>query len=191
MYTSHINILRTCFESWSCLYHASISLSDATDIMMLLHGVIHVETTLCDAASEASRRFMLDRNNALTIISRFHHFLFSPSHISEGPSTRLLVEVPQLLYLWFSVVDNWVKSLLQQPKEFLVKEEQTIMTRLREIESGAVFLMVHEQWPIHSSGVKIICWLGELLSQLAPYQSSHSRVLSGKALRQILPAQFQ
>ena len=164
MYASHINLLRTCFESWPRFYHSSIPLSDAID--MLLRGVIHVETTLSDAASDALKRFMLERNNALTIISRFHHFLFSPTHISEGPSTKLLVEVPQLLHLWVSVVDSWVKSLLQQPKEFLVKEEQIITARLREIESGAVFLMVHEQWSLHSSGVKIIRCLGELLSQL-------------------------
>ena len=164
MYTSHINLLRTCFESWPRFYHSSIPLSDA--IEMMLRAVIHVEPTLCDAASNALKRFMSDRNNALAIISRFHHFLFSATRISEGPLTKLLVEVPQLLYLWVSIVDSWVKGLLQQPKDFLVKEEQAITARLREVESGAVFLMVHETWSIHSSGVKTIRFLSDFLSQL-------------------------
>ncbi|KAK2461035.1 hypothetical protein APHAL10511_006976 [Amanita phalloides] len=164
LYTSHINLLRTCFESWPRFYHSSISLPDATD--MLLRCVIHVEPSLCEAAADALKRFMSDKTHALTILSRFYNLLFSPVHISEGPGMKLLVEIPQLLSLWIYIVDNWLKILLQQPKEFLAEEQHAITSRLREIEAAALFLMIHEPWPIHSAGVKVIRSLGNLLSQL-------------------------
>ncbi|KAF8624989.1 hypothetical protein AX15_005621 [Amanita polypyramis BW_CC] len=166
MYTSHINLLRTCIESWPRFYHSSGSLSDAVD--MLLRGVIHIEPSLGEAACDALKRFMSDGTNALLVLSRFYYLLFGTARISHGLSTtKLLVEVPQLLNLWVSLVENWVEGLMQQPREFLVDEGQAIAPCLREIESGALFLMLHEVWSIHSAGVKVIRCLGPFLEWLA------------------------
>ncbi|KAF8634828.1 hypothetical protein AX17_004079 [Amanita inopinata Kibby_2008] len=166
MYVAHISLLRICFESWPRLYHSSIALPDAVDI--LLRAVVHVEPTLSEAASDALKRFMADYSNGLAILGQFNHFLFSAARISQDSlGARLLVELPQLLYLWLSVIDNWVKSLTQRSKESILEDEQALSC-CREIESGALFLMMHESWSIHSVGVKVIRILGLLVEHLGP-----------------------
>lgn len=163
MYTTHINLLRTCFESWPRFHHLSIPIADTVD--MLLRGVIHVEPSLSEAACDALKRFVLDKANALIVLSRLHFFLFSPVCISqETHSTKLLVELPQLLSLLAALVDIWLKSLAQQPTEEATEVEQAISLQCREIEAGALFLALHESWPVHSAGVQIIRSLGTLLS---------------------------
>ncbi|KAG6909916.1 hypothetical protein DXG01_014436 [Tephrocybe rancida] len=164
-----IYILQTCFQSWPRLLHPTITLDDA--LAMLLRGVVHVDPSLADTASLALKRFMADRMHALTVMSAFTRFLFSPSRISkEGTPVRLLVESSHVLGLWVGFVDNWIRGLIQQKMETLAEEDkQLVLERCTEIEGAALFLLAHEVRPIHATGVKVI----RLMGLLAEHIQSH------------------
>ncbi|KAF8067774.1 cell morphogenesis N-terminal-domain-containing protein [Lyophyllum atratum] len=166
-FAPQIYMLQTCFQSWPRCLHPVIPLEDALD--MLLRGVVHVDPTLAEVSCLALKRFMADRAHALTVLTRFTRFLFSPSRISrEGTGVRLLVESPQILGLWFDLVDGWIRGLLQLNMESLTEEEeQSMMARCTEIEGAALFLLTHEGRPIHATGVKVIRTMGLLAEHTA------------------------
>ncbi|KAF5383133.1 hypothetical protein D9615_005030 [Tricholomella constricta] len=166
----HVHMLQTCFQSWPRCLHPTIPLEDALD--MLLRGVVHVDPTLADVSCSALKRFMADRAHALTVLSRFTKFLFSPSRISkESTGVRFLVESSQILGLWVGMVDGWIRGLLQQQMDTIQENErQSIMARCTEIEGAAAFLLTHEKRLIHAAGVKVIRILGLLAEHFAPSQ---------------------
>ncbi|KAG6857036.1 hypothetical protein H0H87_010390 [Tephrocybe sp. NHM501043] len=161
-----IYMLQICFQSWPRLLHPTISLDDA--LAMLLQGIIHVDPALADSASLSLKRFMADRSHALTALSTFTRFLFSPSHISkEGTPVRLLVTSPHVLGLWIGFVDDWIGSIMHQEIDTLPEEEeQSILERCTEIEGAALFLLAHEVRAIHATGVKVIRLLGLLTEHI-------------------------
>ncbi|GLB39112.1 putative cell morphogenesis N-terminal [Lyophyllum shimeji] len=162
-----IHMLQTCFQSWPRLLHPGIALEDALD--MLLRGVIHVDPGLAEASTSASKRFMADPAHALTVLSRFTKFLFSPSRIAkEGTGVRLLVESSQILDLWVGLVDGWIRGLLQQTMESLTNEdEHSIMARCTEIEGAALFLLTLGTRSIYVAGVKVIRTMGLLAEHIS------------------------
>ncbi|RDB30372.1 Cell morphogenesis protein PAG1 [Hypsizygus marmoreus] len=173
-HVSQVNMLQTCFRSWPRCLHPSIAFGDALD--MLLRGVVHVEPSLADVSCAALKRFMADRSHALTVLSRFTKFLFSPAHIThESNNVRLLVESSQILGLWVDLVDVWLRGLMQQSKETLAEEEPAILARCTEIEGAALFLLTHETQSIHAVGVKVIRILGLLDEHIAASHIDGSR----------------
>ena len=162
-----ITMLQSCFQSWPRCLHPSLPLGEAVD--MLLRGIIHVEPLLGDVAGMALLRFMADPTHALIVLSRFTAFLFNPARIThEGSGVRLLLESTQLLSLWVNLVHDWISGLMQRPRESFGEEERL---RSNEIEAGALFLLSHETWTIHSAGVKVIRTLGLLVARISPEPS--------------------
>ncbi|KAG5637178.1 hypothetical protein H0H81_005477 [Sphagnurus paluster] len=168
----HVQMLQTCFQSWPRCLHPTIPLEGALD--MILRGMIHVDPLLADISCLALKRFMADRGYALTVLSRFTKFLFSPTRISkEGTGVRLLVESSQVLELWSELVDGWIRELLKQKVDTIPEDEDdSILERCGEIEGAALFLLTHEDQSIHASGVKVIRTLGLLAEHIAPLQNS-------------------
>lgn len=162
---SYITILQTCFQAWPRLLHESISVSDAID--MLLRGAVHVEPLLAEVAVAALKRFMEDDAHASMLLSRFWVFLFHPSRIAQDTGTKLTLE-SALLRLWVDVVDLWIRSFLQRPRDTLVEEEKLLQSRGPEVEAAALFLLSHDTGPVHSAGVKIMRLLGLLVSHFYP-----------------------
>ncbi|KAJ8509477.1 hypothetical protein ONZ45_g8356 [Pleurotus djamor] len=163
-FVPHISLLQTCFQSWPRCLPASISLSDAIDL--LLRGVVHVEPVLGEAACEALKRFMADPTHAFAVLTRFSAFLFSPSGLThDSAGARLPVDSPQLLQLWVDLVDSWIRKLIQQPQTTLTDEEAL---RCSEIEAGGLLLLSLETPSIHAAGVKVIRTLGLLVLHIDP-----------------------
>ena len=163
----HIQLLHTSFQAWPRLLHPSITLIDSIDL--LLHGVVHVEPSVADAARSALKRFMQDDANAIQVISQFNHFVFSPSRICYESSSKLLVEYSPLLALWINIIEDWIKTIIRRGIDAFVQVEE-INAKCTEVEAAALFLLAHESTKIHSDGVKII----RLLGQLSPLLSSSS-----------------
>ncbi|KAG6853412.1 hypothetical protein C0991_004643 [Blastosporella zonata] len=163
-----VYILQICFQSWPRLLHPTIPLDDA--LAMLLRGVIHVDPALAEIASAALKRFMADRTHALTVLSTFTKFLFNPSRIAkEGTPTRLLAGSSQVMSLWASFVDDWIRGLLEQKMDTWAEEEkQSMLERCTEIEGAALFLLAHEVRAIHATGVKVIRLMGLLAEHIQP-----------------------
>ncbi|ESK91761.1 cell morphogenesis protein [Moniliophthora roreri MCA 2997] len=170
-----INMLQTCFKAWPRFLHESLSAGEAID--MLLRGMIHVEPAVGEVAREALKRFLSDAEHSLLAVSRFTHFLFSPQRISqEGTGTKLVFESRQLLDLWVTAVDGWVRALLKMAVEEILEQEDVLGQRCQEIEAGALFLMSHETRNIHMAGVKVIRVLGLLMNHISPEPSSPSEL---------------
>jgi hypothetical protein len=167
-----IVLLRTCFQCWPRCLHPTVPLGDAID--MLIRGVIHVEPSLGEAACAALKRFMTDPSHALSVLSRLTSFIFNPVRtVREGSGVKLLPEFGQLLNLWVDIVDNWISTLLGNPKDsFSEDEKKSIITRVNDVEAGALFLLSYEIWSIHIAGVKVVRSLGLLLQHITPDPSS-------------------
>ena len=163
-----INMLQTCFQSWPRCLHPSLPLNDAID--MLIQGVIHVEPQIGEVARATLKRFMVNQEEASGVLLRYTAFLFDPANISrEGSGTRLALESPRLLNLWVVLLDNWIHGIIHKPLPSLTDDiELLIAPRINDIEAGALFLLSHDSWPIHSSGVKVIRLLGVLLDHIRP-----------------------
>ena len=166
-----INLLRTCFHCWPrCLHTTTVPLTDAID--MLIRGVINVEPSLGEAACAALRRFMVDPQTALCVLSRFTTYLFNPTTTREGSGVKLLPEFGQLLDLWVDIVEVWIHTLIARPKNAFTEEEtRSIIAKIDELEAGALFLLASEMWTIHVSGVKIFRML-VLLVEHVPIKTS-------------------
>ncbi|THU94717.1 hypothetical protein K435DRAFT_966750 [Dendrothele bispora CBS 962.96] len=99
-----LSLLQTCFQSWPrCLHLPSLPIHEAID--MLLHGIIHVEPGVGEAARGALKRFLSAGEhhqqqdnqtkgeaaasggpgaNASLVVGQFTYFLFSPVRLQEG-----------------------------------------------------------------------------------------------------------
>ncbi|KAJ7046983.1 cell morphogenesis N-terminal-domain-containing protein [Mycena alexandri] len=163
----HISMLQTCFQSWPRCLHPNLPIGDAID--MLIRGVVHIEPLVGDVASAALKRFMADRATAMNVLARMTNFLFDPLRIAhEGSGMKLLVNSPLLLNLWESLVEFWIRDLIQRPLESLAEDEAAISARSSEIEAGALFLLSSETWSIHILGVKVVRILGLLVAYVSP-----------------------
>jgi Cell morphogenesis N-terminal len=170
-YPSHlspsIHLLQSCFHSWPrCLYKPA-PVESAID--MLLHGVIHIEPSVGEAAVLALRRFMADPIHASTVLKQYTALLFDPAHIAqEGSAQRLVLENARLLNLWANLFDGWMHDLLEQ-KPSSIPEEQipSISARLDELEAGALFLLCYSSRPINTVGVKLLRLLRPVANHLS------------------------
>ncbi|KAJ6623475.1 cell morphogenesis N-terminal-domain-containing protein [Mycena sp. CBHHK59/15] len=168
-----ISMLQTCFQSWPRCLHPNLPIGDAID--MLIRGVVHIEPLVGEVATAALKRFMADRSIAMTVMAKFTNFLFDPLRIThEGSGVRLLITSPLLLNLWVSLVDFWIRDLIECSLDSLSDDEPTIAARSNEIEAGALFLLSSETWSIHILGVKVIRILGLLVAYISPEISSPS-----------------
>lgn len=132
-FTPHINLLKTCFQSWPrCLHSSSLTLGDAVDL--LVRCTVHVDPGLAAAAGEALGRFVKDGTvpaavssgstttilqsssmMILTVLGRYNAFLFSPMRVArECSGPRLLIEGAPLLELWATLVEDWVNGLVEK-----------------------------------------------------------------------------
>jgi Cell morphogenesis N-terminal len=171
-YPSHlvpsIHLLQSCFHSWPRCLHKSAPVESAID--MLLHGVIHIEPSVGEAAVFALQRFMVDPAHASTVLRQYTSLLFDPAHIAQdGSAQRLLLENSRLLNLWANLFGRWMQDLLEQ-KPGSIPEEHIpfIMARLDELEAGALFLLCYSSRPINSVGVRLL----RLLRPVAIHVSS-------------------
>ena len=163
-----INMLQTCFQSWPRCLHPLLPLNDAID--MLIRGVIHVEPQVGEVARATLKRFMVNQEEASAVLLRYTAFLFDPVNISrEGSGIRLALESPRLLNLWVILLDSWIHGIIQKSLSYLTDDIELLITpRINDIEAGALFLLSHDFWPIHSAGVKVIRLLGVLLDHIRP-----------------------
>jgi hypothetical protein len=163
---SQINMLQTCFQSWPRCLHPSLPRDDAIDL--LIRGVIHVEPQVGDVACVTLKRFMANPEHASAVLMRYTAFLFDPVHVTrEGSGVKLTLESPRLLNLWVNLMDGWIHGIIKRPRDILTDNEVAMITpRIDEIEAGAVFLLSHDSWPIHSIGVKVIRMLGILIDHI-------------------------
>jgi len=151
-----INMLQTCFQSWPRCLHRPVPVEGAVD--MLLHGVIHVEPSVGEAAVLALRRLMAEPTHASIVLKQYSTLLFDPTHIAqEGSAQRLLLENARLLNLWASLFEGWMNDLLEQKPGAILEEQISIISaRLDEVEAGALFLLCYSSRPIYAIGVKML-----------------------------------
>ena len=171
-FAPQVSMLQTCFQSWPRCLHPSLTLGDAID--MLLRGMVHVDPGLGEVACNALKQFMGDSTHALTALARFNAFLFSPSRIAHEGGVKLLVEAPQILDLWFGIVDGWIRGYLKQSKEYAAAEEPLILPRCIELEAAGLFLLTHEKPLVYEGGVKIMRLLGQLVEHMPLPDSSRT-----------------
>ena len=156
-----MNLLVALFDSWPrCLNDKSLT-TEALDI--LLHGLIHVEPEVADAASRSFIRVASDHGRIAGVLDRFNRFLFGPYHLlNEGSGTSLFIESVRLLRLWSSVIDIWVKVVMK-PRDQEVSVSRTLGApeALLNTEAGALFLLTCTSRRIRVMGVQV-------LRQLAP-----------------------
>ncbi|KAI0667579.1 cell morphogenesis N-terminal-domain-containing protein [Trametes maxima] len=175
-YAPQINVLQVIYQSWPRMLHSSLSPDDAFD--MLIRGVIHIEPAVGDAATMALQRFMADSVHASTLLARFSAFLFSTSSIAqEGFGMRLPIECMRLLNLWISFVDRWVHDVMQSPaRSWTGEETDDVISRVEEIESGALFLLAHRKASAYTVGVKAIRLLKLLMEHMSPEPSTPASI---------------
>lgn len=151
-----INMLQTCFQSWPRCLHKPVPVESAVD--MLLHGVIHIELSVGEAAVLALRRLMAEPTHASIVLKQYSALLFDPTHIvQEGSAQRLLLENARLLNLWASLFEGWMNDLLEQIPDAIPEEQiPTISARLDEVEAGALFLLCYSSRPVYTIGVKML-----------------------------------
>ncbi|KAF5391713.1 hypothetical protein D9757_001660 [Collybiopsis confluens] len=167
-----ISLLQTCFMSWPRCLHSSLPVIDA--INLLLRGVIHVEPSVGEVASEALKRFLSEPSYSLSVVSQFTQFLFKPSRMAQDCSgIRLIFESQQLLDLWVDAVESWIVQLTHHSPHELAQEEDMITPRCLEIEAGAMFLLSNQLHRIRLVGAKVTRILGNLMNHLSPEPSSH------------------
>ncbi|KAI0372230.1 hypothetical protein BV20DRAFT_964348 [Pilatotrama ljubarskyi] len=171
-YSPQISILQVIYQSWPRFLHSSLSLDDAFD--MLIRGVIHIEPAVGEAATFALQRFMADAAHASIVLSRFSAYLFSTTSIAqEGFGMRLPVECTRLVNLWISFVDRWIHETVQRPPQSWSQGElDKVITRVEEIETGALFLLAHRKPSAYTAGVKAIRLLKVLMEHMSPEPST-------------------
>lgn len=159
-YPSHLSptmqLLQSCFHSWPRCLHKPIPVESTVDL--LLHGVIHVEPAVGEAAVLSLRRFMAEPTHASIVLKQYSTFLFDPSNISqEGSAQRLLLENARLLNLWASLFDGWMHDLLGQKPGTIPQEHiPFISARLDELDAGALFLLCFSSRSICTIGAKLL-----------------------------------
>lgn len=166
-----INMLQMIYQSWPRCLHSSMPLEDVFD--MLIRGVIHVEPSVADAAAQALQRFMSDAAHVPILLSRMSTFLFDPANIvSEASGLRLPMESARLTAIWLDLVDNWTRDLGQKSRStFTDADIESILVRVDNIESAALFLLAFGKWSVHIIGYKTIRMLRSLLTHLGPSAS--------------------
>ncbi|KAH8993639.1 cell morphogenesis N-terminal-domain-containing protein [Lactarius hatsudake] len=162
-----INMLQTCFQSWPRCLHKPVPVESAVD--MLLHGVIHIELSVGEAAVLALRRLMAEPTHASIVLKQYSALLFDPTHIvQEGSAQRLLLENARLLNLWASLFEGWMNDLLEQIPNAIPEEQIPIISaRLDEVEAGALFLLCYSSRPVYTIGVKMLRLLRPLTIHLS------------------------
>ncbi|KAH9835250.1 cell morphogenesis N-terminal-domain-containing protein [Rhodofomes roseus] len=155
-YVPHISILQTVYQSWPRCLHSSFAVEDAYD--MLIRGIVHVEPAVGEAATQALQRFMNDPAQASALLSRFSAFLFDPTLMcTEGSGLKLNIESSRLVTLWITFVDQWIYRIKQTPTEELSDEDvEAILSRVDEIEAGALFLLTHCKRSVYMNGVRAV-----------------------------------
>jgi hypothetical protein len=155
-FVPQIIMLETCFRSWPRLLHSSLTIEDALD--MLLHGMIHVEPSVADVASQALRRFMGDTEHARVTFGKFYDFLFGPTQIKEDATgLHLVCESARLRNLWLSLLDGWTAEVVRRPLLSLTDDQRaSIALRLDEMQAGALFLLTQDNPSIAAAGTKIM-----------------------------------
>ncbi|THH32564.1 hypothetical protein EUX98_g1631 [Antrodiella citrinella] len=168
----HVTVLQTCFQAWPRCLHPSISVETVLD--MLIRGMVHIEPSVNEAASQALIRFMASPTHGPTVLSRFYNFLCDPQRISgDGSSLRLAIECARLVNLWTVLLDRWVDSNLQIPRQEVTPQDRmAIATRFEEAEVVALFLLSHASRTIQRCGVKAIRKLGILIAYVFPETTS-------------------
>ncbi|KAH9018690.1 cell morphogenesis N-terminal-domain-containing protein [Lactarius hengduanensis] len=155
-----INMLQTCFQSWPRCLHKPVPVESAVD--MLLHGVIHIELSVGEAAVLALRRLMAEPTHASIVLKQYSALLFDPTHIvQEGSAQRLLLEnAPSF--------EGWMNDLLEQIPDAIPEEQIPIISaRLDEVEAGALFLLCYSSRPVYTIGVKMLRLLRPLTIHLS------------------------
>ncbi|KAH9077891.1 cell morphogenesis N-terminal-domain-containing protein [Lactarius deliciosus] len=162
-----INMLQTCFQSWPRCLHKPVPVESAVD--MLLHGVIHIELSVGEAAVLALRRLMAEPTHASIVLKQYSALLFDPTHIAqEGSAQRLLLENARLLNLWASLFEGWMNDLLEQIPDAIPEEQIPIISaRLDEVEAGALFLLCYSSRSVYTIGVKMLRLLRPLIIHLS------------------------
>ncbi|KAG1732965.1 cell morphogenesis N-terminal-domain-containing protein [Suillus lakei] len=164
----------TCLQSWPRCLHASLPLTDA--INMLIRGIIHVEPRIGEAAGAALRRFMADGRYAPAVLRHFTTFLFDPAYVGrEGTGARLVLESTRLLNFWISLVEGWVKGILQKPKaDITAGEREAAVLQGDGITAGALFLLSHEASTVRCAGVKLIRILAPFVAHIDAEEGAHA-----------------
>lgn len=177
-----IDLLRTIFESWPRCLHPSIPLADTLDY--LIRGVIHVDPAMGVEASRALKRLAEDSRYSKAVLSRFTRFLFSAESVAkEGTGVALLPEQPALLILWETMVNDWLKKLLDpiadglpssEPEVFLeMNVHITVQAVLDDIEAGALFLLTHGMRRLRVVGLRTLRVLSRSVEQMSRDPDSH------------------
>ncbi|KAG1841892.1 cell morphogenesis N-terminal-domain-containing protein [Suillus tomentosus] len=171
---SQISMLQTCLQSWPRCLHASLPLMDAINI--LVRSIIHVEPRIGEAAGAALRRFMADGRYAPAVLRHFTTFLFDPAYVGrEGTGARLVLESTRLLNFWISLVEGWVKGILQKPKtDITAGEREAVALQGDGITAGALFLLSHEASTVRCVGVKLIRILAPFVAHIDVVEGAHA-----------------
>ena len=171
-YSSHISILHVIYQSWPRLLPASLSPDDAID--MLIRGVTHPEPAVGEAATLALQRFMADPTQASRLLTRFSTYLFGPDSISqESYGVRLPIECTRLLNLWYSFVDRWIQDARQKSfQSWTAEEAEDVVSRVEEIETGALFLLAHRKPNAFTTGARVMRLLKGLMEHMRPEPST-------------------
>ncbi|KAI0076513.1 hypothetical protein K474DRAFT_1622759 [Panus rudis PR-1116 ss-1] len=160
---SQIHLLQTCYRSWPRCLDPSLPVETAFD--MLLRGVVHVEPSLGEAATQAIYRFITDHSRLHIILTRFCDTLFDPQHMAkEGTNVRMMTDCVRVLEIWIRVVDKWAEDIIQQSPES--RDLESIVAMINEIEAGSLFLLSNYKPVIVGVGVKAFRILGTLLGHL-------------------------
>ncbi|KAH9854750.1 cell morphogenesis N-terminal-domain-containing protein [Lenzites betulinus] len=175
-YGPQINVLQVIYQSWPRCLHSTLPPDDAFD--MLIRGVIHIEPAVGEASTSALQRFMADPIHAPVLLSRFSAFLFSTLSIAqEGFGMRLPIECARLLNLWISFVDRWIHETMQRPVQSWTPEDSdNIISRIEEIETGALFLLAHRRPSAFTVGVKAVRLLKVLMEYMSPEPSTPASI---------------
>lgn len=167
-----ISVVQTGFRTWPRLLHPSLPLEDALD--MLLRGVIHIEPALGEVAANAIHRFLQDKAQVHSVLSRFCAVLFDAQSIAnEGTGTRMMTDSARLLDLWYKALDTWVDHTLSQPDDsFTEAQKDTNEALVGDVASGCLFLLSSHKSNIVAIAVKAVRRLGSLLPHIYPSSST-------------------
>ena len=79
---------------------------------------------------------------------------------------KLHVDYPPLHTLWYDLIENWTRSIIQRGMDNLPHADQ-IVSKCLEIEAAALFLLSHVSDKVHSIGIKVVRTLGSLALHIA------------------------
>lgn len=177
-----MQMLSVCFQATPRLLDGSVPLTETVDELLL--GVLHVEPALAADAVPALQRIMEDSSKGSEALSRVNDFLFDTMHkTKEGSGVRSPVESRRLVGLWVDVVQDWSQKMLSLDSEAGLDDvaRKNILLRLDEIETGALLLLSHETWLLHTTGVKVIRMLAPLLSNAFLFPKDERSFTNGHA----------